>query len=1354
MANYNTTAGVTITINGRQAQQMLQQLRQQAQDAERNLLRAAAAGDRISMQRYQRELTQTRRAINQLQGQAATAAEVLTRLDRATPKELRKALRELERQLEGIERGTDAWNAHVERIRQVRNELNNVNREIRAQNSEQQSFMSRLGGMMTGGLQGMLAGVMTMTGAISIANRSITDYASIQEEMAGVSKYSGLAADDVERLNEAFKGIDTRTSRTELNRLAQDAGRLGKNDVDSILGFVRAADQINVALDDLGDGATLTLSKLTDIFGIEADMGTEKALLAAGSVINELSQSCSASAPYIAEFTARMGGVGNAAGMTIDQIMAFGALLDSQGINVEASSTALQQLINRMITDPAKYAQAAGLEVKKFSELIKEDMNGALILFFETLNKNGDMSTLAPMFADMGEKGSNAVKTLATLAGQIDTLKIRQQEASEAFAEGTSITNEAAIANSTVAAELEKARNRTAELSAQLGEKLWPLMTALNKTAGFGLSILSTTIDFVSRNTRALIAAAAAYALLKAAVYQTEIRKKALLAVEAAHNLALKAKNVLMATLTAAHHLGAAAIHLFSGNTVLATRSMQAFNAVCRANPIGLVVSVIAAAVTTLMSFRNETEAVNEVAKESARIVENATTRREEERQEIERNIKKLQTFNGTKSEEQRLVDELNRKYGPVLGQYQSLSQWLDTLKRRGVEYCTVVYEQITAEGKLEAARQLIAQAARKRAEAQIEDPGWFETFTTFLAEGSWSGAKDRARRKQSNQADLEARALENAARQLEQEAADIQARLGDKLTATVVAPSTTPTIPGESGESEKSGKSKKSGKSEKSEKTDKQAEANARAELSRKISEIDRMQKAAEAQLEIDYYRQDSDIYHNEEKKQIRLHQIRLEYLEKKRALYEKDSEEEKRLNASIAEENGKEHLRIVKAWEKDLATWSREYQMQERRRQYDLELELLDTLHEAQRISEEEYLEALKELRRKYADDTIEGSSGTPAPSSDSGNESALASYSRKKKDLDAWFALNPDQEEEYRRRLDELNKEYFKSGIEQARAMGSEYTDMLLDVWDAFSAFFDDTEEKGDNWASKLGRCMQAVFSLMNAGMQAYSQYSEACQELEIARIEKRYDREIELAEGNSYRVKKAEEEKERKVAAIKAEASKKQFEMQIIQAVAQTATNALMAYGSALAVPGVGYILAPIAAAMAIAAGAVQIATIRKQKQAADVTGYSEGGFTRPGAIDEPAGIVHAGEWVASQKLVNNPHTRPIIDMLEQAQRTNTIAALTPADVSASITAPLVTARRQTRPATPVISRNTAERDSGSETVAKLHSTLDRLTGRLSRPFVTVATVSGDKGINKAQEDYQKLMRNKQPKTYKQ
>ena len=82
-----------------------------------------------------------------------------------------------------------------------------------------------------------------------------------------------MTAEEVEKLNEQFKKIDTRTSREDLNKLAQEAGRLGLQSEQDVLGFVKAANQINVALDDLGEGATLTLSKLTDIFGDKQRLG-------------------------------------------------------------------------------------------------------------------------------------------------------------------------------------------------------------------------------------------------------------------------------------------------------------------------------------------------------------------------------------------------------------------------------------------------------------------------------------------------------------------------------------------------------------------------------------------------------------------------------------------------------------------------------------------------------------------------------------------------------------------------------------------------------------------------------------------------------------------------------------------------------------------------------------------------------------------------------------------------------------------------------------------------------------------------------------------------------------------------
>ena len=204
------------------------------------------------------------------------------------------------------------------------------------------------------------------------------------------------------------------------------------------------------------------------------------------------------------------------------------------------------------------------------------------------------------------------------------------------------------------------------------------------------------------------------------------------------------------------------------------------------------------------------------------------------------------------------------------------------------------------------------------------------------------------------------------------------------------------------------------------------------------------------------------------------------------------------------------------------------------------------------------------------------------------------------------------------------------------------------------------------------------------------------------------------------------------------------------MQVIQAVAQTATNAINAYGSAAAIPLVGFIMAPIAAAAAVAAGMLQVAAIKKQQQASEAQGYASGGFTPEGRVDEPVGVVHAGEWVASQRLVHNPATRPILEALDNAQRTNTIGSLSAADVSSSITAPAVLANSAVRSQSipqQVIVQNVPEAPSDNG----LTETIRLLRERLDEPFLTVNSVTGETGIKQAQDEYEKLIRNKTPKS---
>lgn len=76
---------------------------------------------------------------------------------------------------------------------------------------------------------------------------------------------------------------------------------------------------------------------------------------------------------------------------------------------------------------------------------------------------------------------------------------------------------------------------------------------------------------------------------------------------------------------------------------------------------------------------------------------------------------------------------------------------------------------------------------------------------------------------------------------------------------------------------------------------------------------------------------------------------------------------------------------------------------------------------------------------------------------------------------------------------------------------------------------------------------------------------------------------------------------------------------------------------------------GPIAGTVAAVLLGATGVVQLGIANKQREAAK--GYAVGGFTGDGGTLEPAGIVHKGEWVAPNWMLENPFTADIIRNLE-------------------------------------------------------------------------------------------------------
>lgn len=207
----------------------------------------------------------------------------------------------------------------------------------------------------------------------------------------------------------------------------------------------------------------------------------------------------------------------------------------------------------------------------------------------------------------------------------------------------------------------------------------------------------------------------------------------------------------------------------------------------------------------------------------------------------------------------------------------------------------------------------------------------------------------------------------------------------------------------------------------------------------------------------------------------------------------------------------------------------------------------------------------------------------------------------------------------------------------------------------------------EQLWKNLWNNLPDMAKAAWDTIQTFGQADVAYTQANCDYKVAMISKEYDQRISKAGNNSAKVEKLEKERDKKIAAEKNKANKKAMRMEIAQATVQTAEAAISAYKSAAAIPMVGHILAPIAAAAALAYGAMQVATIKKQHQA-EAAGYYEGGFTGGSRYRREAGVVHEGEFVANHNAVNNPQLLPALRLIDVAQRNNTVGRLTATDVS--------------------------------------------------------------------------------------
>lgn len=1450
MANNTQTFVGRVLLDDKQAKQTIALLEKQLEQVKQKKADTFNKGG--DTQAFDKEINRINASLKTLRTNQEQVNKTFNNLSSASYKELSATMKAVQKQLRSgaVERNSEEWKRLQKKLKEVKSEMAAINNESK----ESIGVWGRLRNTLNtnwGAITQIIIGYNTLRDTI---RKCAQAYAGMEESMANVRKYTGQTDEEVHRMNEDFKRMDTRTAREQLNELAGSAGRLGITSKDMIEEFVDGADKINVALgDDLGEGAVDKIGKLAQMFGEDKTKGLRGAMLATGSAVNELAQNSSANAGYIVDFTADLSGVGIQAGMTQAQLMGLASALDQNMQEEATSATVFSQLITKMYQEPAKFAKIAGVEVTKFSNLMKTNANEGLMTFLSAMKSRGGFAEMAPMFEEMQLNGTRAVGVLSAVASHLDQVRTAQDLATQSYASGTSVINEFNVQNNTVQAQLDKAKKRFEDLTVELGEQLIPVTRYAISTLSIGIHVLSTLITFTVTHVKQLAIIGSAIAVCTALWYKETIAIKLRTAAAAANAAVDKA---YIATTT----LLRTAMVALQATWALLTKGVQGYIVVMRAarlasltNPwaaLATVLTVVGVAVYgTVKAFtsynetlRNNTqEAKNNkaVAEQQASLAKKVSDATIDERNKIDMLNKIIHSNAYTVDERRSAIANLQK----IIPNYHASISNEGKLYNDNIEVITQYINKLNDAAMAEAIYEKKAEINKKRLElktretrikgslkaVQAERDAHPERYTsekifrpsfgpgsessyftkdsealktnkkqeeihkkrlkTVLSEEKTLDAQEAAldltiknnkqirkalttvikkntkmdsgngtvgsgghypTEKERKATEKERKNREAAARKAEiKRKADLKKELDDakKSTEAQQLEATTLYSTGQirlAEYNDRMARIKEQGLQQRMDILRKYGEAESEeykrlnaqkekisADYERKqtqdLQDLEYDRQVAEQAITAEYYNKDSDLYHNESAINEALFQLDQTFLKEKQALYLKSSDEYWQIAREIERSEQQHQYDRQKQYDDTLMQLKQEYLTLGNEQQMQLELAGLDEVHKAGLVSEEEYQRMKMGIANKYA-------SYKPDAKDQAKDDATTALDTAKKMTR---------QTDDRSGSLGTDNLATIAGGaiaaIQQQKMVNDNLQKLREEDKISEQAYQDAKKQMNQETYKNIAAIAGAAFSSISSMMGAASAYSQACSDLEVAKIQANYDKQISAAGNNSAKKKRLEAKRDKEISAAKTKANKKAMKIEIAQAVASTAMSAINAYSSAAAIPTVGYIIAPIAAGLATAAGMLQIATIKKQHQA-EAAGYYEGGFTGPGHWKKEAGVVHAGEFVANHNAVNNPQLLPALRLIDAAQRNNTVASLTAQDVSRAM------GTGSAAVVAPVVNVN-ADNEQVGASLDNVSSTIERLNEQLNLGIKSYVVITGPDGFDRKWSQYKKMKSNK-------
>lgn len=429
----------------------------QTMDAIQQKIQQLPAGSKAvsDLRRQYAQLEQTMKGTRLSQAQINDIV-ARSKTGKANINELRQAYKQLEEELNLINTKSEAFANRQKELKNLKKVIDDATGAANKQSGAWHTALKNLTAYV--GMFAVFNQVKTYFVDLFRLNMKFAD------QLTDIRKVALSSTDEIANLSRELAKIDTRTSLEELNRIAYAGAKLGiqtQGGTMALAGFVRAADQVNVALkEDLGEEALTSLAKITEVMGLVDKYGVEKAMLKTGSAIFRLAATSTASSDKIVDFSNRMLALGEQAALTTPDILALGSAVDSMALEPEVAATAFGKLVTELRKGTSPIEKSLGIATGSLKKMIESGRGmDAILTIFRRMGETKNVFALDGLFKDLGSAGSRLVKTMVTMASKNGMLTKAVAESNKAFNEGTAVTVEYNMQQETAMAYMERANN-------------------------------------------------------------------------------------------------------------------------------------------------------------------------------------------------------------------------------------------------------------------------------------------------------------------------------------------------------------------------------------------------------------------------------------------------------------------------------------------------------------------------------------------------------------------------------------------------------------------------------------------------------------------------------------------------------------------------------------------------------------------------------------------------------------------------------------------------------------------------------------------------------------------------------